>query len=398
MQSSLKIGMLTDNYPHSGGAGGIGSYTCVVAEQLARMGHDPHVFTPARVPRLQMRRINDVSVWECPLWGKRREMPFSNALEFSIRYRSDPKLVGRYSLTNAVRRAARDRQFDVIESPDFGALGSLVRPLGCTRRFVVRLHGSAADMAANAGDHWSPENEDTAGECALALEADVLTVTTEPTRRNVSAIWGKPLDRAIVIGNPVNPQGEPRRGPASACTSLTFGRMEKRKGLDILAAAIGKVRKHFPNFVAHFVGQDCAWTNGEPTSAVINRIAAQNGADSGYVISPRLPWPDLVRLAQSSTMCVFPSLAEGFGISVIEAMLWGVPTVLSDLAVFKTLGAHETHCLFAETGNPDDFASKICTLLADDAFAGRIAANAREHAQRYSVERIVPELLSAWLS
>jgi len=62
------------------------------------------------------------------------------------------------------------------------------------------------------------------------------------------------------------------------------------------------------------------------------------------------------------------------------------------------LGAHETHCLFAETGNPDDFASKICTLLADDAFAGRIAANAREHAQRYSVERIVPELLSAWLS
>jgi len=398
MGSSLKIGMLTDNYPHSGGAGGIGSYTREVAEQLARMGHDSHVFTPALVPRLQMRRINDVSVWECPLWGRRREMPIANAIEFTLRYRADSTLVGRYALTHAVRRAAWHGRFDVIESPDFGALGELVSGKKYARRFAVRIHGSAMDQIINGGALNAPSNKDTAAERALALNADVLTVTTEPTLHNVSKIWGRPLDRARIIGNPVGYPGVSKRGGSAACSAICFGRLELRKGGDILAAAIGKVRILFPDFVVRFVGQDCLWPTGEVGSEVIARVAAEHGGEGGCVICPRVSGTELVRMAQSSTLCVFPSRAEGFGIGVVEAMLWGVPTVLSDLPVFRTLGEQETHCLFAETGNPDSFSEQICRLLADEELGARLSANAREHAQRYSVERIVPELLDAWLS
>jgi glycosyltransferase involved in cell wall biosynthesis len=401
MAAKLKIGLLTDNFPHSGQVGGIGSYTRSVAEELARQGHDAHVFTFAAVQRQGMRRINGVSVWECPTWGQRREMPLPNALEFTLRYKSEATLLNRYALMVAVRRACRNGPFDVIESPEFAALGELVNNRRYAKRFAVRLHGPANQYKApGARSAW--EGVDAA-EKALTLAADVITSPTDATRINIARDWNCPLDKAIVVGNPVSPRNANGALSESVTpdeqTAVFFGRLEPRKGVDTLAGALGRVRERFPKFRAKFIGKDApVWPGDAMGAATIREIADASGGQGAYEIIPPVSDGDLVRAARSAAMCVFPSRSEGFGIVVIEAMAWGAPMVISDITPFKELCVDGEHALFARTGDACDFAEKICRLLDDPSLRKRLVDNGREHVRNWYVEKIVGDLLKAWLN
>jgi glycosyltransferase involved in cell wall biosynthesis len=51
-----------------------------------------------------------------------------------------------------------------------------------------------------------------------------------------------------------------------------------------------------------------------------------------------LAFPELVALYQRCAVCIFPSLYEGFGLPVVEAMLAGVPVVASDIPTHREVG------------------------------------------------------------
>ncbi len=389
----LKIGLLTDNYPDSGGFGGIGSYTRSVGRELARLGHDVHVFTSADVPALRRRAIDGLTVWDCPGWSKRREMPVLNALEFTLRYRNDATFLYRYALLNAVRRAAKGGQFDVIESPEYGALGDLVRDAGYAKRFAVRLHGPPAQA------DWPHVLK---AEKALALAGDVLTSPTEYSRVACEQTWGVPI-AAEVIGNPVDAHrpdpavfdpATPRSG------GLYFGRLQDRKGVDVLARALGPIRRQFPGFRQTFTGKNVRWPDGRLGDEVI-RAAADEGGGGPAAYDLRFDPPmgdaDLRAAVRSAALCILPSRLETFGIVVVEAMTWGTPLVASDIAPFRELGTDGEHFLLFKSGDAADLAEKVCTLLDEPAMGRRLARAAAEHARRWSVEVVVPRLLEVWL-
>ena len=95
-----------------------------------------------------------------------------------------------------------------------------------------------------------------------------------------------------------------------------------------------------------------------------------------------LPEDELDGLYRSATSFVFPSLYEGFGLPVLEAMARGVPVACSDRGALAEI-ANGAAVMF-DPEHPRAIADAIERLLADPAERQRLGREGRENAQRFT--------------
>ncbi len=101
-----------------------------------------------------------------------------------------------------------------------------------------------------------------------------------------------------------------------------------------------------------------------------------------------VPEDKKIEVLSSFDIFVFPSLAEGFGIVLIEAMALGLPCVVSDLPVLREVG--DDAVSFFKTGASEDLARKISTLLDDEDLRRDLGQKARKRVEeKYSMEKFV---------
>jgi glycosyltransferase involved in cell wall biosynthesis len=393
----MKIGFLTDNYPYAGEApasppGGIGTYTQLIGEELAARGHEVHVFAFASVRRHRRLEHKGVVVWQCPAWSKRREMTLAQAAEFTFRHGAEALRLNQYSVAVAVRRAAAGKRFDLVESPDCGAYGALIRSSGVARRYAVRLHTSVEGATGGALTDFQKMERDN------AAAADVLTVPTFHARHTIEAAWKESLERAVVVGNPVRRVAAAAPPPAEPPTAVLFGRLGLTKGIDVLARATGLICKQVPAFRAIFIGPNYPWAEGGTTEEAIRRFASETGGGHAVEWRPAVDHGSLMAAVRAHSLVVLPSRAETFGMTFMEALMWSVPCVVSDIGAFRELAQDGEQCLFAKVGYVEDLASKVIQLLMKRELAVRLASAGHQHAERWSVENITDQLLGAWFA
>jgi alpha-1,3-rhamnosyl/mannosyltransferase len=162
-----------------------------------------------------------------------------------------------------------------------------------------------------------------------------LVVPSRATAREVEAVFPAARGKLRVIPHGVDPEFVPlpaeavrteraRRG-APAGYFLFVGSLEPRKNVALLLDAWEAIRREqgeaaLPLFVVGPAG----WKNRE-VGARLDALAPLGVRRLG-----RLERADLARLVASATALVYPSLYEGFGLPVAEAMACGVPVVVSD--------------------------------------------------------------------
>jgi glycosyltransferase involved in cell wall biosynthesis len=91
---------------------------------------------------------------------------------------------------------------------------------------------------------------------------------------------------------------------------------------------------------------------------------------------------DLAALYGGATALVFPSLLEGFGVPVLEAMACGTPVVCSDIAPLAELA--EDAALLVDPWREEAIAAGIAQALADEALRCRLAAAGRRRAALFT--------------
>lgn len=393
--SNLKIGFLTDTYPSYEGAGGIGTYTETVARYLRDMGAEVHIFLQRghrSSPRLEM--VEGISVWSCPAWAHRRNMSPRSATRWSLS-RLDSSYLVRFSVAAGVDVASRNRPFDVLESPDFGALGGLCKER-TRRRFAVRLHGPATLVLSPENVPWTTTNSP---EKEVIAAADVVTSGT----RSAVDIIEKHLDMHIehprLIPNPIPWPLEIPRRPLRRDALVCFGRLNVKKGYEVLLRAARQVIGHRKDLSVTFVGSDSPvggnkignWSNE------IFRTARELGVDDRVTIIPPKYGDDLISLIHEHAAVALPSLLEFSPIGAMEALAWGVPLITSSIPPFQELNVGGSLFTTTPTGDPSALAAAIDRTLENYDEARQRAQQARQYARNWLPEKVVPRLLEAWL-
>jgi glycosyltransferase involved in cell wall biosynthesis len=168
---------------------------------------------------------------------------------------------------------------------------------------------------------------------------------------------------------------------------LYLGTLEPRKNIEMLVAACERLwtrRRSRPDLVL-------AGGIGWKTSSLARRIARSPFRDKihqpGY--APREVARDLYRAAE---VFVYPSLAEGFGLPVLEAMASGVPVVASTAEALREVGGEAA--LYASPHDPEEMAGQIERALEDADTREALRAAGLARAQTFSWERAGRETLA----
>ncbi len=123
---------------------------------------------------------------------------------------------------------------------------------------------------------------------------------------------------------------------------------------------------------------------GRPTEheTQLRALAARLGLDGNVAFPPYLDDADLEGLYACAACFVCPSLSEGFGLPVLEAMRRGVPVACSNMSALPEVAGEAA--LYFDPLNVGDISRTISTLLDDAALAQRLAQAGRERASAYS--------------
>lgn len=141
---------------------------------------------------------------------------------------------------------------------------------------------------------------------------------------------------------------------------LSIGRLEEKKNTKRIVEAFEMVKKQMPDLKLVLVGKPGAGYEKVKQAIEQNKYRKD-------IILPGFVSPDnLVTILKNAQVFVFPSLYEGFGIPVLEAMAVGVPVIASKGSALEEVGGEAIE--YVDPLDIGDISSKIFELLHDDEY------------------------------
>jgi glycosyltransferase involved in cell wall biosynthesis len=215
--------------------------------------------------------------------------------------------------------------------------------------------------------------------------ADGVVCVSEYTASEVRHLLDVPEEKIAVTPHGIDPifaQEPPSEAVEQALRRyglprggiLYLGSDEKRKNLVTLVMAyfaLARKRRDVPPLV--LVGPGSQWSQGG------SRIGPQIRA-TGY-----LPREDVRALFAASAMLVLPSLEEGFGLPLVEAMAARLPVVCSTGSAFSEVAGDAA--LLVETRETAPLANAIARLLDDTALAASLRDRGQERSKQFHWQR-----------
>ena len=186
--------------------------------------------------------------------------------------------------------------------------------------------------------------------------------------------------RVSVVPNAADAAPLPAAAPGPRERSIVYmGAFIGYKDVPTLVRAAGLL----PGWTLHLASRI-----PEGARASLQALATSSGAR--LVFHDGVDDAEYARLLDAATALVSASRDEGFGIPVVEAMTRGVPTVLTDIPIFREVGGDAA--LFAAAGDAEAFAAAIRRLEDPEEWARRSAA-ALERVRTYSWDASAARLL-----
>ena len=142
---------------------------------------------------------------------------------------------------------------------------------------------------------------------------------------------------------------------------LHIGSFERRKDLITLVKAFKLVGD--PNLKLVLAGAQIINGNSEVFDE-IKMFIAQNKLKSKVILAGYVSKEEASVLYKNSNIYIFPSLDEGFGIPILEALSFSLPVICSDIDVFKEVGGD---CVeYFKVGDSISLSEKIISVLDSD--------------------------------
>ena len=182
---------------------------------------------------------------------------------------------------------------------------------------------------------------------------------------------------------PVEADAGPVLPPGRRPVVGTAGPLEVPKGLPYFLGAAARVRRRFPE--AKFL-----LSGAGPEEANLRRLARELDLTDAVTFAPNL-LDFSASLAATDVFCL-PSLEQGLGATMLEAMARGRPVVASGVGGVDSVVEDGVTGLIVPPADSAALAGRVCDLLADPAEARRIGEAGRDVVRaRFGVGRMVSE-------
>ncbi|MCR4407506.1 MAG: glycosyltransferase family 4 protein [Anaerolineae bacterium] len=192
--------------------------------------------------------------------------------------------------------------------------------------------------------------------------ATAIIAVSEATKRDLVRCWGLDPARITVVHEAADPRFRPASPEAIATIRqryglpprflVTVGVIEPRKNLSRLLDALDILRREEDVHLVIVGGK------GWLTADFFRKLEAFPHRRA-VILTGYVPDEDLPAVYSAATLCVQPSLYEGFGLPVLEAMACGTPVVCSRTASFPEVGQDA-----ARYFDPTDAAEMAATIRA----------------------------------
>jgi glycosyltransferase involved in cell wall biosynthesis len=226
---------------------------------------------------------------------------------------------------------------------------------------------------------------------SMRRSAGVVTVS-EFSRSEIRRLFAIPDGRITVAPNAVDPlfRREPAAPPLIETPFvLALGNIQPRKDLPTLVQAFRALIRDRPDASERLV------VVGQPAYAADQIVSqADDLVRSGRIVfTGYLPDDHLTGLMRSAAVFAYPSVYEGFGLPLIEAMASGAPVVASDTVVTREVVGDAA--VLVPPRRPEAWAGAIGDLLGDERRRSELAARGRERSLRFTPESEATPVLEA---
>jgi len=212
-------------------------------------------------------------------------------------------------------------------------------------------------------------------------KADKIIAVSHFTKRVIVEKYGINPDKITVVHNAVYPIGEGEKKNIV----LFLGRLTIQKGPEFFLKTAKKVLEHEDTrFVVAGMG--------DMLPRLINQ-AVDMGISNRIIFTGKLSEEEVRHIYQISSVYVMPSVSEPFGITALEAISAGTPTIVS-----KTAGVSEAfqNCLRVDFWDTDEMANKIIAILRYDALRNTINENSKREIELFTWDRVAERTIDVY--
>ncbi len=168
-------------------------------------------------------------------------------------------------------------------------------------------------------------------------------------------------------------------------TIMTFGRLSQQKDVQTLIRAIKILSKDIPEVQCNIIGDG-------PARAELEQLTKELGLQNRVnFLGKKVKYKDHITAAKQCHVYCSPSLLEGFGITLIEAMALGLPYAVTRIPAFVEVTNNGKGGFLFEPQQPEELARQLRTLLTDRKLYSFKAKEAQALAQTYSWTRLIKQ-------
>lgn len=348
------------------GHGGVAVYNRTLANALAAAGHQVSLITSRRNPDQPVREeVNGYHIFRLsvPREERLRRLPF-----FGRYTRSLSQLIYSFRVAGQIRFLEHHSRPDVIEFADVEAEGYIYLRKQTRCPVVVRCHTPVFVLRQyHARQEMPYDTRFTAAmEKFCIRHADALTAPSQHMAQVIARECNIPAERIWVIPNPLDvaqfrdtTRPGAMRQDRSEVIVLHVGRLERIKGIEVLAQAIPEVLRQTPQVRFVFVG--AARSN---MKAVQWRARLEKAGGSRVSVLGLLEQSELVAWYHRADIAVVPTLNyESFSYTCAQAMAAKLPVVASRVGGIPETVGDGVSGILVEPGKPSAFARAIVELV-----------------------------------